>query len=221
MHKHNFWGPASEGLLENCSWASVSCRCPALWFLHWVADIDLPYIVHWLMVNYTLLISQRTASVLDWFKLHKLSSYSLQHSSFPAKLLPASWPPSCARAAADPVLGTGPAFLLPSCLSHLLARFLAAQQGPFSQQPTSQCTNIPLGPWSSTAHCGRAASHFIVPGMDEDAELFRPYVDCSRLWLGTGYPLHLRALTTTFSAWQNRQLFNPSCSHLLRWPVWL
>lgn len=46
----------------------------------------------------------------------------------------------------------------------------------------------------------RAACHPIIRGVDEGAELFRRYADSSRLCLGIGYPLNLKALTITFPA---------------------
>lgn len=107
----NFWESVTEGLLEICSSTPPLHRCPALWFLPCVAVIDPSYIVHWLLVNYMLLINQCSASVLICFKLHEPSSFSLQHSSFLAEPFPASQPPACTRAMADPIPGTRPAFL--------------------------------------------------------------------------------------------------------------
>lgn len=138
----NFWESVTEGLLEICSWTSSLHRCLALWFLPWVAGID-PYIVHWLLVNYMLLINQCTASILICFKLHEPSSFSLQHSSFPAEPFPASQPTACTRAMADPIPGTRSAFLSPN-FPRPIGPFLLHTKVPLASNPHSSIPAFPL-----------------------------------------------------------------------------
>lgn len=99
--------------------------------------------VHWLLVNYMLLINQCTASILICFNLHEPSSFSLQHGSFPAELFPARQPPVCIRAMTLSQVHDLH-FSLPTSQAHW--SLSAIHQGPFAQQPTLQHTNFPLGP---------------------------------------------------------------------------